>query len=172
MKLMVFVVPAIVFVSGLVGANLLPSKVGACDIPNGVVRSFVLRFGVMDCGLDNEKGEVEAVRKGLETELVDIENEFIVPVFHNDDVVEFVVLSLSIEVLEGKAQNVYELDPKIRDSFLRVMFDFSHLGGFNGDFVHSEGINALKAVLMERARLVLGEVVQDVFFTGLVKQKV
>jgi len=103
-------------------------------------------------------------------EFVKLNNQFVVPVVENDKVAALVVLSLSLEVTLGERANVYQLEPKFRDAFLRVMFDHANSGGFRGTFTASTNMTALRLALVEAARSIMGSDVRDVLIIDLVRQ--
>jgi hypothetical protein len=81
-----------------------------------------------------------------------------------------VILSLSLEVATGTSEQVYSREPKLRDGFLQVLFDHANSGGFKGSFTDSSNLVLLRRTLMETARSILGEVVQDVLISDIARQ--
>ena len=106
------------------------------------------------------------------TEFVKFSNQFVVPVMGDDNVQAMVVLTLSIEVSEGAKEAIYNREPKLRDAFLRVLFDHANAGGFNGNFLNSAGLDTLRSALRETAFTTAGPIVRDVLIVDLVKQQV
>lgn len=101
---------------------------------------------------------------------VRLNNQFIVPVIENGRISATVVLSLSLEVPEGTAETVYAREPRLRDAFLRVLFDHANAGGFRGVFTDGANLLILRRALTEAARKVLGDTVSDVLIADLVRQ--
>jgi len=101
---------------------------------------------------------------------VKFSNQFVVPVLEGTRVGSLVVLSLSLEVEPGAAEQVYAVEPKLRDVFLRILFDHANAGGFAGAFTDVATLDALRRALIEGARSVLGDRVQDVLIVDLVRQ--
>lgn len=112
----------------------------------------------------------EDAQKVAPTEFVRLHNEFMVPVIEGDRVDRLMVLTLSVEVDEGTKDSVHEREPKLRDAFLRVMFDHANAGGFDTDFYSSAGIDKLRAALREVAVVTLGPQTRDVLVVDLVQQ--
>jgi len=104
------------------------------------------------------------------SDFVKLNNQFIVPVVKDGDVRALVVLSLSLEVGPGETEAVYQLEPKLRDVFLQVMFDHANAGGFDGTFTTGPRMSALRQSLFEAARGVLGDMVSDVLITDMARQ--
>ncbi|MEV8465957.1 flagellar basal body-associated FliL family protein [Fluviibacterium sp. DFM31] len=121
-----------------------------------------------DC--DDPKGHDEVA--ALPTEYVKFANQFIVPLIEGDGISAMVVLSLSVEVSEGSKETIYNREPKLRDAFLRVLFDHANAGGFEGNFLSSAGLDGLRMALREIGQKTAGPIVQDVLIIDLVKQKV
>jgi len=103
-------------------------------------------------------------------EYVKLNNQFVVPVMEQDRVTALVVLSLSLEVTLGERETVYQVEPKLRDAFLQVMFDHANAGGFKGVFTKSTNMSALRMALLETAQKILGPKVSDVLIIDMVRQ--
>jgi len=106
-----------------------------------------------------------------ETDFVRLANQFIVPVLDDGEVTALVVLSLGVEVRTGMRPVVFAREPKLRDAFLRVMFDHANAGGFDRDFTAGPQIEALRRSLWEVARPILGPEIYDVLITDIARQE-
>ncbi len=102
-------------------------------------------------------------------EYVKMNNQFVVPVVNDNRVAGLVVLSLSVEVGEGGQDIVYSREPKLRDAFLRVLFDHANMGGFDGAFTNSNNMDVLRNALHEAARKVVPTVL-DVLIVDIARQ--
>ncbi|WP_284165745.1 flagellar basal body-associated FliL family protein [Frigidibacter sp. SD6-1] len=103
-------------------------------------------------------------------EYVKLNNQFIVPVVNKGAVNSLVILSISLEVPTGSTQQVFQVEPKLRDSFLKVLFDHANAGGFDGAFTNSNTMEILRVALNEAAAKVLKDMVSDVLITDIVRQ--
>ena len=103
-------------------------------------------------------------------EYVKMTNQFVVPLIEGGKVGSMVILSLSVEVAAGHTSEVYSKEPKLRDSFLQVMFDHANSGGFDGPFTDSANMIALRRALLEIAQQTLGANALDVLITDIVRQ--
>lgn len=103
-------------------------------------------------------------------EYVKLNNQFIVPVVNQGEVNSLVILSVSLEVPTGATQSVYQVEPKLRDSFLKVLFDHANAGGFNDAFTNSNNMDILRVALNEAAAKILKDMVSDVLITDIVRQ--
>lgn len=104
------------------------------------------------------------------TEFVTLDNQFIVPILREGRVTSLVVMSLGLEVGEGSRKLVFAREPRLRDSFLQVMFDHANAGGFDGPFTEGSRLTLLRRTLVEAARPILGPVVRDVLITEVARQ--
>jgi hypothetical protein len=103
-------------------------------------------------------------------EYVKLNNQFIVPVIKGDLVSSVAIVALSLEVKTGTKDNVYAVEPKLRDAFLQALFDHASLGGFDGAFATTENLIRMRRSLKESAVAVLGNIVNDVLVTDIARQ--
>lgn len=105
-----------------------------------------------------------------ELEYVKLPSQFVIPLLEGGRVGSLVVLSLSLEVPVGQTETVHAREPKLRDEFLRVMFEHANTGGFRGTFTDTSNLVVLRRALLEAARKALGDSVTDVLITDIVRQ--
>ena len=103
---------------------------------------------------------------------VKLNNQFIVPVIEKDQVSSIVVLSISLEVESTDSEGIFAMEPKLRDSFLQVLFDHSNMGGFQGAFTNAAKMASLRRSLLAVAKQVSGDKITDVLITDLARQNV
>ncbi|MBM9596126.1 flagellar basal body-associated FliL family protein [Rhodobacteraceae bacterium MCCB 386] len=103
---------------------------------------------------------------------VKLNNQFVVPILRDTRVTSLVVLSIDLEVESGQSETVYRYEPKLRDSFLTVLFDHANAGGFDGAFTSSGAMTILRNALNESGHKVLGDIIHDVLITNIVRQDV
>ncbi len=109
---------------------------------------------------DNEKTQ----------EYLKLTKQFVVPVVAEDEISALVTMSLSLEVSPGIEDVFYEIEPKLRDRFLQVLFDHANSGGFNGTFTRSDNLAALRKALLEVAQKDLGQDVSQVLIMSVSRQ--
>ncbi|WP_299147428.1 flagellar basal body-associated FliL family protein [uncultured Tateyamaria sp.] len=97
-------------------------------------------------------------------------NQFVVPVIKEDRVKALVVMSLSLEVPVGQKDVVYAREPRLRDSFLRVLFDHSNIGGFDGAFTNPSNLDVVRTALKTVAQRDMGERISDVLIIEIARQ--
>lgn len=117
-----------------------------------------------------EKAEMEAADPDIEREYVKMNNQFVVPVVEGDQVTALVVMSLSLEVPAGQKDAIYAKEPKLRDSFLQVLFDHANVGGFEGAFTNANNLAVLRGALREAAQKDMGDQVSDVLIVEIARQ--
>lgn len=119
----------------------------------------------------SETEDVEMEEPEEELDYVAMKNQFVVPVIQDELVRSLVVMSLSLETTPDNTSMLFSKEPKLRDAFLRVLFDHSHIGGFNGAFTESGRLSILRVALLEAARSVAGKAVLDVLITDVARQE-
>lgn len=117
-----------------------------------------------------EKKEAKVEKAPEETEFHKLVNQFVVPVIKDGKVASQVVLSLSLETEIGLSDLFFAMEPKIRGSFLQVLFDHANMGGFKGMFTDSNTMELLRKSLTETAQNVMGDGVVDVLITDIARQ--
>lgn len=105
-----------------------------------------------------------------EREYVRLPSQFVVPLLDSGRVSGLVVLSLSLEVPPGMTDTVFAREPKLRDEFLRVLFDHANHGGFRGTFTDGATLAPVRRALLEAARKVVGNDVSGLLITDIVRQ--
>lgn len=108
---------------------------------------------------------------GLEDrEYVKMNNQFVVPVLRDGAVGALVVMSLSLEVPAGQKDAIYSHEPKLRDSFLQVLFDHANVGGFDGAFTDANNLAVIRGALREVATRDMGDQISDVLIVEIARQ--
>lgn len=149
--------------------KILPILLGIIGLLIGAGAGYFLR-PAPDAAAHAEEVKAEEPDPDLAPEYAKLSNQFIVPVVQKGKVVAMVILSLSLEVKTGSTTEVYNVEPKLRDSFLQVMFDHANSGGFSGSYTDGSNLVLLRGALLEAAKTVLGDKVMDVLITDIVRQ--
>jgi hypothetical protein len=136
---------------------------GATDSATGETRDTAGGAGAdaTDAGVGPSTGGTEYVR---------LRNQFIVPVVRGGSVRSLVIMSLTVEVTLGSNETVFEHEPRLRDSFLRVLFAHANAGGFDDVFTDAHALDPLRQGLRDAAVAVLGTVVHDVLVVDITRQ--
>jgi hypothetical protein len=161
---------------GLVG---LGAGIGAGIMlkPEPEVVSETTEDGEDKANEDDASGEEAEYEDAEETDAAESEfarmsNQFIVPVIKDEEVDSLVVLSITIEVDPGETTTVFQREPRLRDRFLRVLFDHANIGGFDAGFTQSGTLEILRKALKEAAKESLGKVVRDILIVDIMRQEV
>lgn len=132
-----------------------------------------------DMGKDNPCGEMltaaavaptAPAAKALTSEFVNLSNQFVFPLVERGEVAALVVLSLSLELVQGQTEAAYLREPKLRDGFLRVLLDHANAGGFDGTFTENGAMESLRRALVEVGREELGDALIDVLIQDINRQ--
>ena len=102
---------------------------------------------------------------------VKLPKQFVVPVITKERVSALVVMTISLEAAEGTSEAVLSKQPKIRDSFLQVLFAHANSGGFDGAFTTGQSMRDLRGSLLETVRAIVGDSVNSVLIEEVVKQQ-
>jgi hypothetical protein len=113
----------------------------------------------------------EEKKSSVGKEYIKLSNQFVVPIVEKDRIASMVVMTLSVEVPEGRGEDVYDLEPKIRDVFLRVLFDHAAIGGFAGAFLNNDNLDVVRTDLGNAASTDFGsEFISDVLIFEIARQ--
>lgn len=154
-------------------SKILPVLLGIVGLLIGAGAGYVLRPTPDPATAPAHETAAEKpaeVDPALAPEYTKLSNQFIVPVVRKGKVVAMVILSLSLEVAKDSTTEVYNVEPKLRDKFLQVMFDHANAGGFSGAYTDGSNLVLLRSALLEAAKTVLGEKVTNVLITDIVRQ--
>lgn len=104
-------------------------------------------------------------------EYVKLSNQFVVPLVEDDRIASMVVMTLSVEAPQGQSEGISDIEPKIRDVFLRILFDHAVIGGFSGAFLNNENLDSVRNKLKDAARVNFGEdLISDVLIFEIARQ--
>jgi len=119
---------------------------------------------------EKEEAPKSASPEDISFEYAKLSNQFIVPIIRDEVVTAMAVMTLSIEVKSGTVDDVYSVEPRLRNEFLQAMFDHAAIGGFDGAFANNQNLKRLRFALKEKAYGVLGDRVNDVLITDIARQ--
>ncbi|MBM7066212.1 flagellar basal body-associated FliL family protein [Actibacterium sp. 188UL27-1] len=161
--------------------KILPILLAVIGLGAGAGAGFVLKPEPtemsMECACSDSDHTEEPKAKEPEKaapddprDYIKLNNQFIVPIVSEARVNALVVMSISIEVLPEERDTVYQREPKLRDSFLQVLFDHANAGGFDGNFTVGTKMSSLRRALLETAQATLGDRVTGVLVTDIARQ--
>lgn len=108
--------------------------------------------------------------EGQDYEYLKISKQFVVPLVNKNEISGLATLSLSLGLSSGTSDRYYAKEPKLRDSFLRVLFDHANMGGFDGAFTKPGNLDPLRRALLDVARTELGDDVHELLIVDIARQ--
>lgn len=155
-----------------VGAGIFLRPEPSTEIMDAAATEEEEESAVKASGNEDEKSEKKnGDTENNDSEFVRLSNQFVVPIVVGERVAGLVVLALSIEVSSGQTDTVFLREPKLRDSFLQILFDHANVGGFEGNFTNTEVLGRLRSALKEVAQRDLGrDIAKDVLIVEIARQ--
>lgn len=103
---------------------------------------------------------------------VKIGRQTIVPVVQGGETRALMLFELAVDVTADQNDRAFEMEPRLRDAFLRELFQMSHTGAFMSTFTDDRIIEELRRNLVRAARKHLGkEAVNDVLILDVMRQE-
>lgn len=160
---MKFILPLIIIILGAAGGGaagyfLQPE-------PQDADHACVCEDAI-DAGAHGEDEPME------EFEYVNIEKQFVVPLIEDETLTGMALMSLSLEIAPGTREEVYAREPKLRDEFLRVLFAYASIGGFNGNYLEANDLKIVRSDLTQVAQNILGPIVNEVLIVDMIRQDI
>lgn len=158
-------------------SKLLPLFLLLIGLAAGAGAGFVLKpapeAGHAEQAENPNAGRTHAAPKtSVATEIVKLNNQFVIPVVSRDRISALVVLSLSVETIAGRTSEVYEREPKLRDVLLQALFNHANIGGFDGEFTKARNMEVLRFSLTDMAKATLGDAVLGILITEIARQDI
>lgn len=97
--------------------------------------------------------------------------QFFVPLVRDGAVRATMVLSLGVEIPEGREENVYRIEMRLRDALLRRLMQHANTGGFDGNFTSDVHLRTLREALLGAARSIAGDKVQAVLIGDIARKE-
>ena len=94
-----------------------------------------------------------------------------IPLLVDGKIESIIVMALSLEAKPGSTDAIYAIEPKLRDTFLQILFDHANSGGFRGSFTESTALARLRVQLLDAAgKIMPGGVITEVLITDIGRQ--
>ena len=121
-------------------------------------------------------GPAPDAETGLEGErpppsYVKISRQMIVPVVEGGTTRALLVFEIALDVPTQHREAVFEREPRIRDAFLRELFEMSYTGAFLETYTSDRVMEELRQKLLAAARLHLGARINDVLILDALRQE-
>jgi|TARA_R110000851_G_scaffold35762_18_gene93913 hypothetical protein len=158
-------------------AKLLPLLLLLFGVAAGAGAGFVLRPETESAQAENpamlgKDHAAPAPETPIASEIVKLNNQFVIPLVAKDRINALMVLSLSVETAAGRTSEIYDREPKLRDVLLQALFNHANRGGFDGEFTKARNMDVLRRALAEAAREVLGDAILGVLITEIARQDI
>lgn len=105
-------------------------------------------------------------------EYVTIGRQLIVPVVDGGVTRALMLFELALDVPAGTSEAFFSVEPRIRDAFMRVLFEMSYTGAFLGTYTDDRVVAELRDNLLSAARHQLGPTVADVLILDMIRQEI
>lgn len=102
---------------------------------------------------------------------VKVGRQTIIPVVELGETKALMLFELAVDVPSSRAGDVHDMEPKLRDAFLRELFRMSHTGAFADNFTDERVIEELRGSLTRAARQHLGAYVNEVLILDVMRQE-
>ncbi|GMG83638.1 hypothetical protein LNKW23_28510 [Paralimibaculum aggregatum] len=102
---------------------------------------------------------------------VKISRQIIVPVVEGGTTRALMVFEIALDVPAQHREAVFEREPRIRDAFLRELFEMSYTGAFLETYTSDRVMEELRQKLLAAARLHLGTRITDVLILDALRQE-
>jgi len=103
-------------------------------------------------------------------EYVKFNSQFVVPIQDDGRVAALLVANLQLEVAEGSTEEAFQREPRLRDAFLKVLFEMAAEGAFDGDMFAPTVQMELRGRLLSAAKAIMGHKVNAVLISDFLKQ--
>ncbi len=174
------ILPIILVVFGIVGGGaagmfLKPAPETAADDEEhdgGKAEAYVEKEAPAVQGTDEADATGTPEDPAVEGRaFVKIGKQTIVPVVEGGETRALMLFELAVDVPLERRDAVHELEPRLRDGFLRELMKMSHTGAFMTTFTDDLIIEELRKNLVHSAQRVLGEDAQDVLILDVMRQE-
>ncbi len=106
-----------------------------------------------------------------ERSFVKIGRQTIVPVVQEGETRALMLFELAVDVPATKVDDVHSMEPRLRDAFLRELFQMSYTGAFLTDFTEERVIEELRRNLTAAARTYLGHNQAELLILDVMQQE-
>lgn len=120
-------------------------------------------------GSDGHGKEGDAAKAG-DTEFLKFKRQFVVPVMREDTVQALVLLNLGLEVTSKKRNELFRMEPRFRDAFIRELLSLSDSGYLHGDLTSPATYEVVRETLLRAANEVADEGIVNVLILDLSRQ--
>lgn len=152
--------------------KLLPILIIVIGIAAGAGAGMFLKPAPVSDPVGNhaDDGSTEQDEKA-ERSFVKIGKQTIVPVVNDGETRALMLFELAVDVPATRVDQVHEMEPRLRDAFLRELFQMSYTGAFLTNFTEERVIEELRRNLTNAARTYLGHNQAEVLILDVMRQE-
>lgn len=152
--------------------KLLPILIIVIGIAAGAGAGMFLKPAPVSdpVGSPADDGSTEQDEKA-ERSFVKIGKQTIVPVVNDGETRALMLFELAVDVPATRVDQVHEMEPRLRDAFLRELFQMSYTGAFLTNFTEERVIEELRRNLTNAARTYLGHNQAEVLILDVMRQE-
>jgi len=150
----------------------------AVDAPPADAAEAVADGAATDAGAGVPPGAGGAAPAGRDEGAADVPRSYvqigrqtIVPVVEGNETKALMLFELAVDVASEDQNLVVDMEPRLRDAFLRELLKMSHTGAFMSTFTDDAIIEELRRNLVSAARAHLGDRVNDVLILDVMRQE-
>lgn len=100
---------------------------------------------------DGGHGEKSGDDYGGQTDFIKFKRQFVVPVLKDNAVDALILINLALEVPASERDNMFRLEPRFRDAFIRELLQLSDDGYFDQELTSSDTYEILRETLSRAA---------------------
>ena len=97
--------------------------------------------------------------------------QFVVPVMTRGKIAALVIMNLSLELNSEIPENIYTLEPKLRDALTRELLSLSNKGVFGANLTSAESYEDVRRTLLSAVTAVTPEGIQDILILDIARQE-
>lgn len=156
-------------IGGTYAATTLKAKT---DTPPEIYAEEEKRDGKEDkISKSKDKGhDKDASNSSDDFEFLKFKRQFVVPVIGEDRVDALVLLNIGISLSGDMKEELFRLEPKFRDAFMRELLGMSNAGYFNDELTNPETYEVLRETLLRAAKDIEKEGVKDILILDFARQ--
>jgi len=97
--------------------------------------------------------------------------KLVVPVVEGATTRALMVIDLGIDVPAPLSDRVHAMEPRLRDAFMRVLFQMAAAGAFTETYIDARILEELRVALLAAARERAGSAVSDVLILDMIRKE-
>ncbi|RIJ23703.1 hypothetical protein D1224_05430 [Henriciella barbarensis] len=98
--------------------------------------------------------------------------EFVVPITEGERVDSLVIINLNLEIDKSVSDQVYGMEPKLRDNVMSTLIRLSNEGNTLGDLTNPENYETIRSMILANLREVLPTGLENVLILDMAKQHI